>query len=119
MTTPFAKPHVPHRCRSRRVEGKRPFSLEPSARAWKHEALLQAVRAYVVARRAAGETLITAEEVAGALRAKKGDVTGCFVKLVAEGLVGRKKRIGPADGCWWPSVYFLPRVTKNRGDDKA
>lgn len=119
MTTPFAKPGVPHRCRSDKAVGKRPLAPKPSTRAWKHEALLQAVREYVAARSASGEELITAEEVAAALRAKKGDVTGCFVKLVAEGLVGRKKRIGPSDGCWWPSVYFLPRATKNRGDDKA
>lgn len=114
MTTPFSKPHVPHRCRNGKAKGKRPFSLKPSTRAWKPEALLQAVREYVVARRRAGEDLITAEEVAGVLRAKKGDVTGCFVKLVAEGLVGSKQRRAPYDGCWWPSVYFLPRVNDNR-----
>ena len=126
MTTPFAKPHVPHRCNARsksmrlgKGDIKRPYTLKPSTRAWKHEALLDAVREYVVTRRKAGENLITAEEVAGVLRAKKGDVTGCFVKLVAEGLVGRKQRRAPHDGCWWPSVYFLPRVSNNRVDDKA
>jgi hypothetical protein len=72
------------------------------------------VREFVVKRRAAGETLITAEEVAGVLRARKGDVTGCFVRLAAEGLVGRKLRREPHDGCWWPSVWFLPRVSDNR-----
>lgn len=74
---------------------------------------MQAVREHVTVRRNSGESLITAEEVAGVLRAKKGDVTGCFVKLAAEGLVGHKQRREPHDGCWWPSVYFLPRVTHN------
>jgi len=115
LTTPFNKPHVPHRCRSRKEDKKRPRQLKPSTRAWKHEALLQAVREYVVARRNSGENLITAEEVAGVLRAKKGDVTGCFVKLAAEGLVGHKSH-HLHDECWWPSVYFLPRVTHNGGD---
>lgn len=117
MTTPMSKPHVPHRCGARfknYTKTKRPRLLKPSTRAWKSEALLDAVRAYVVARREQGEELITAEEIAGVLRAKKGDVTGCLVRLVAEGLVGRKKRFGPSDGCWWPSVYVLPRVSNNR-----
>lgn len=73
------------------------------------------MREYVTTRSKAGETLITAEEVAGVLRAKKGDVTDCFVKLVAEGLVGHKQRRAPHDGCWWPRVWFLPRVNNNRG----
>lgn len=106
-----------HRCRFRRESEKRRRVLRTCQRAWKPAALLEAVREFVMTRRAKGEELITAEEVAGVLRARKGDVTGCFVKLVAEGLVGRKKRIGPSDGCWWPSVYFLLRVSKNRGDE--
>lgn len=112
MISPMAKPHVPHRCgaRSKRDKEKRSLRLKPSTRAWKLPALLDAVRAYVVQRRASGENRITAEEIAGVLRARKGDVTGCFVKLAAEGLVGRKQRCKPHDGCWWPSVWFLPRV---------
>lgn len=110
MSTPMNKPHVPHRCRTGRTFEKRRRVLRTCQRAWKPAALLAAVREFIVKRRAAGEELITAEEVAGVLRARKGDVTGCFVKLAAEGLVGHKQRREPHDGCWWPSVYVLPRV---------
>lgn len=113
MTTPFNKPGVPHRCRAGNDSKKRPRRLKPSTRAWKPENLLAAVREYVVARRASGEHLITAEEIAHVLRAKKGDVTSCMVKLAAEGLVGHKSHL-LHDQCWWPSVYFLPRVHDNR-----
>jgi hypothetical protein len=117
MTTPFNKPHVPFRshARYRWQKDKRKKPMRVCPRAWKMPALLEAVREYVVKRRAEGENLITAEEIAGVLRAKKGDVTGCLVKLVPEGLVGHKQRFTSWDGDWYPSVYFLPRVNNNRG----
>ncbi len=110
----YDKPHIPHRCgaRTKKSNNKRPCKLKPSIRSWKFAALLDAVRQYVLIRRSTNEDSITAEEIASALRAKKGDVTGCLVKLVSEGLVGRKKKV-VHDDCWWPSVYFLPKVKEH------